>query len=84
VNNAWSDFTPDCSEVLKVKVKLSLSTPCRRIVGVKVQLHSFLTLALQWLTSHPGRFFSPGNNPGTHWIGGWVGPRAGLDVLEKR
>jgi hypothetical protein len=23
-------------------------------------------------------------NIGTHWIGGWVGPRAGLDGLEKR
>jgi hypothetical protein len=22
--------------------------------------------------------------PGTHWIGGWVGPRAGLDVVEKK
>jgi hypothetical protein len=22
--------------------------------------------------------------PGTHWIGGWVGPRAGLDDVEKR
>jgi hypothetical protein len=22
--------------------------------------------------------------PGTHWIGGWVDPRAGLDDLEKR
>jgi len=22
--------------------------------------------------------------PGTHCIGGWVGSRAGLDVLEKR
>jgi hypothetical protein len=22
--------------------------------------------------------------PRTHWIGGWVGPRAGLDVVEKR
>jgi hypothetical protein len=21
--------------------------------------------------------------PGAHWTGGWVGPRAGLDVLEK-
>jgi hypothetical protein len=21
---------------------------------------------------------------GTHWIGGWVGPRAGLDAVEKR
>jgi hypothetical protein len=23
-------------------------------------------------------------NPGTHWIGGWVDPRAGLDDVEKR
>jgi hypothetical protein len=25
----------------------------------------------------------PGNRPGTHFIGGWVGPRAGLDGCEK-
>jgi hypothetical protein len=22
-------------------------------------------------------------NPSTHWIGGWVGPRAGLDAVAK-
>jgi hypothetical protein len=22
--------------------------------------------------------------PGAHWIGGWVGPRASLDNVEKR
>jgi hypothetical protein len=22
--------------------------------------------------------------PDTHWIGGWVGPRAGLDAMEKK
>jgi hypothetical protein len=22
--------------------------------------------------------------PGTHWLGGWVGPIADLDVMEKR
>jgi hypothetical protein len=27
----------------------------------------------------PSRF-----TPGTHWIGGWVVPRAGLDDVEKR
>jgi hypothetical protein len=25
-----------------------------------------------------------GRSPGTHWIGGWVGPRAGLDAVVKR
>jgi len=24
-----------------------------------------------------------GSRPGTHWIGGWVEPRAGLDVVDK-
>jgi hypothetical protein len=29
--------------------------------------------------------YTPGERaPGTHWIGGWVGPRAGLDAPEKR
>jgi hypothetical protein len=29
--------------------------------------------------------FTPGETAiGTHWIGGWVGPRTGLDAVEKR
>jgi hypothetical protein len=28
---------------------------------------------------HPGK-----EHPHTHWIGGWVGPRGGLDDVEKR
>jgi hypothetical protein len=29
--------------------------------------------------------FTPGERAsGIHWIGGWVGPRAGLDDVEKR
>jgi hypothetical protein len=54
--------------------------------GVEVYIHAFLTLELDgdgWLASRLGRF-SPGKNPGTHWIGGWVDPRAGLDVVAKR
>jgi hypothetical protein len=42
----------------------------------------FLTSALvggEWSTSRPGRF-----TPGTHWIGGSVDLRAGLDDLENR
>jgi hypothetical protein len=34
--------------------------------------------------SRLGRFPSWEIAPGTHWIGGWVGPRAGLDAAEKR
>jgi hypothetical protein len=37
----------------------------------------------EWSASRPGRF-TPGKEvTGTHWIGGWVDLRAGLDDLEK-
>jgi hypothetical protein len=32
----------------------------------------------EWSASRLGRF-----TPGTRWIGGWVGPRARLDDVEK-
>jgi hypothetical protein len=47
----------------------------------------FLTSALdggEWSGSHPGRFIPGEIATGTHWMGGWVGPRAGLDAVEKR
>jgi hypothetical protein len=28
----------------------------------------------------PAAFNPPGKDSGTHWTGGWVGPRAGLDA----
>jgi hypothetical protein len=50
--------------------------------GVEVCLQSFLTSALYggvWPASRLGRFTPRVRAPGTHWIGGLVGPRAGLD-----
>jgi hypothetical protein len=38
----------------------------------------------EWSNSRLGSFTPGERAPGTHWIGGWVGPRAGLDDLEKR
>jgi hypothetical protein len=32
----------------------------------------------------PGRFSPRERASGTHWIGGWVGSRAGLDAVVKR
>jgi hypothetical protein len=29
-------------------------------------------------------FYPRRKSPGTHWIGGWVGPRTGLEFVEKR
>jgi hypothetical protein len=47
----------------------------------------YLTLALdggEWSASRPGRFTTKERAHGTHWIAGWVGPRAGLDKVVKR
>jgi hypothetical protein len=46
-----------------------------------------LTSALdvdEWSSSRLCRFTHKERAPGTHWIGGWVGPRAGLDAVVKR
>jgi hypothetical protein len=41
----------------------------------------FLTPALdggEWPASNPGSFTA-----GTHWTGGWVDPRTGMDDMEE-
>jgi hypothetical protein len=43
-----------------------------------------LTSALEggeWSASRPGRFSPSKRAPGTHWIGGWVGPRAVIIII---
>jgi hypothetical protein len=54
--------------------------------GVDVYNHVFLTSALvggEWSASCPGRFTSGERVSDKLCIGGWVGPRAGLDDMEK-
>ena len=56
-----------------------------RLKGGK--LHSFLTSTLdegEWSTYGLGCLSPRGKPPGTHQMGGWVAPRAGLDALEER
>jgi hypothetical protein len=36
-----------------------------------------------WSHSRPCRFI-PGKTPGTHYVGGWWGPRYDLESVEKR
>jgi hypothetical protein len=55
-------------------------------MGVDVQIHIFMTSALtggKWSVSRPGRFTPRERDPATHFIGGWVNPRASLDDVEK-
>jgi hypothetical protein len=45
--------------------------------------YPFTTLALdggEWSVSPRPRFTPGERTPGTHWTGGWVGPRASLDT----
>jgi hypothetical protein len=53
--------------------------------GMHVQIHIFLTSALaggEWSASRL-YLFTPGERtPGNHWMGGWVGPRAGRNDVE--
>jgi len=49
-------------------------------------LHAFLTSAALDLVSgqlHAPTILIPRKDPGTHWIEGWMGPRAHLDLIEK-
>jgi hypothetical protein len=58
-----------------------------KLLGVEVQHHAFLTSTLEGgecSASRPGRFTPGETSPRTHWIEGWVGPRAGQDAVEKR
>ena len=54
---------------------------CRLRAGIEVQLHSFLTSALDGVG---GQNQTPGKEPGTHGTGGWVSPRASLDWCGKQ
>jgi hypothetical protein len=77
----------------KVKLTLCFSLTEQHVMkanwgsgGIAPVIHS-LTSALdggEWPASRPGRFTSRHIAPDTHWIGGWVGPRAVLDAVVKR
>jgi hypothetical protein len=50
---------------------------------VEVYVHVFLISAhdgCEWSTSRLTTFLSGKEPPDTHWMGGWVEPRAGMDV----
>jgi hypothetical protein len=53
---------------------------------MELLIHAILTSALdgcEWSASRPGRFNSGERTFSKHWIGGWVGPKGGLDTVEK-
>jgi hypothetical protein len=70
---------------IKVKVNLFLCFFLTEGEWRYSAMHS-LTLALdggEWSASHPGCFTPKERAPGTHWIGGWVGPSAVLEAYME-
>jgi hypothetical protein len=66
---------------------LKLSTTPGRRIGKWRYSSTHSTSALdggEWSASRPARFTPSERAPGTHWIEGWVGPRAVLDAVVKR
>jgi hypothetical protein len=54
---------------------------------VEIQLHAFFNLGTRWrqvVSFTPRPPYPRKRAPATHWIGGWVGPRAVLDAVVKR
>jgi hypothetical protein len=47
-------------------------------------IHDLGTSCTRWPASHPSRCTPWERNFCTDWVGGWLGPRAGLDAVEKR
>jgi hypothetical protein len=70
-----------------VPVLLLSITPLRRVGDFRCCSTHSLSSALdggEWLASRSGRFTPRERALGTHWIGGWVGPRAVLNAVVKR
>ena len=72
----------DLIEGTEVKVKWSRYRPvvAQRVGrGIAVLFHDRGTGRVWVVSSTPWPHFTPRERPGTHFTGGWVGPRAGLD-----
>jgi hypothetical protein len=68
------------------KVKLDLQeTGCKDKIPLNGSTILDLSTRWRWVVCFTLRLLNPWEiDPGTHWIGGWVGPRAGLNAVEKK
>jgi hypothetical protein len=82
-------FRLKLNEVIGGKGKVSvlnqlLTTSMKAYGRVDIWIHMFSTSALaggEWSVTRLGHFTPVERAHGTHWIGGWVDHRAGLDDL---
>jgi hypothetical protein len=65
---------------LKVKVNLTLDKATKAQRGSRgIALFFNLGAGWEWVVNATPRSLYPRERPGTHCIGGWEGPRPGLD-----
>jgi hypothetical protein len=77
--------TPPVHFVSKEKVKLSLCWTKHYVMKAYGSTFSEVDTSLRWMVSLTPLPLNPlGRAPVTHWIGGWVGRRAGMNDMEKR
>jgi hypothetical protein len=88
-------ITPPAHPETKItSLKVEVKVPCAStehhamkaywVLRIELQLHAFLTSALyggKWSAAGPGCSTPKERTPSSHWIGGWVGPKAGLDAV---
>jgi hypothetical protein len=73
--------------MVKLSLCLSKHYAMKAYEGDYIHIQVSLTSALlggDWSASRPDRFTSGERVHGTHWIGGWVDPRACMDNMERR
>jgi len=65
----------------KVKVKITVEHVTKTQRGSRGKLYSFINRGtrLGWVVNVKPRPLYPRERPDTHFIGGWVDPRVGLD-----
>jgi hypothetical protein len=71
------------SQLIKVKPTLEEATKAQRGSRGITLLFSLPRRQIGWVVKATTRPIYPRERPGTNCIGGWVGPRAGLDNAEN-
>jgi hypothetical protein len=89
-HNTTRRHNPEHLDLKSLKVKLSLCLikhhAMKTYWGSRGIAPRILDLGTRWRwsASRPGCFIPRKRAPGTHWIGGWVGPRDVQDTVVKR
>jgi hypothetical protein len=76
-------YTPVTYENIEEVRLMSLVTPWVRVGSIKIEPRSFKVRLYTEVSDQLHAALLPGKNAIARWIGGWVGPRVVMDVLEN-